>query len=182
MSTVESYLTSLKEHWPHFVCNAIMERGLLSDAGIQDHYDKTIREMESQSDEFPRKLQKETSEPITEAQRLAKEIESRARRTAAKVSVEAAQTQFKEAQSPLTTQLCVWGVLSVASIGSFFFLLHNFFGVELSDASTPQIIYLSGLRLAALGAIVSIAAFCLGMLRSQLHLFQLNHHRRRLTN
>ncbi len=182
LQNIQSYFEGLKESWIHFVSAAVEERGLLTDEGIHTRYSETLQEMNRQSGALLDKLKGESNEAIENARKLADEIEARARKTAEKISVQEAQNQFKEAQNPLVVQLVLWGGLSIVSIVVFFWLLYQFMKPELNTTWTWQVVYFSGLRLAALGAVASLGAYCLGILRSQLHLFQRNLHRQRIAN
>ena len=182
LQNIQNYLESLKEPWVYFVAAAVEDRGLLTDEGIQSRYNETLQDMKKQSRSFLDELKAESKEAIEEARKLAAEIEARARKTAEKISVEEAQSQFRSAQKPLIAQLALWGALSIASFVGLFWLISLFLDLELSTEWTWQVVYVLGLRLAALGAVASLAAYCLGILRSQLHLFQRNLHRQRIAN
>ena len=182
LQNIQVHFENLKDPWIYFVSAAVEERGLLTDEGIQTRYNKTLQEMEDRSQLVLERLRTESNEAIEEAKRLAEEIEARARKTAQKISVEEAQNQFKEAQFPLVAQLVLWGGLSIASIVVFFWLLYLFIGLVPDISWTWQVLHFSGLRLAALGAVASLGAYCLSILRSQLHLFQRNLHRQRIAN
>ena len=182
LNTVQGGLDNIQTQWAPFVTTAIEERGLLTDKGIQKEYEKTVSDMQEQSERTLAELEARSQEAIEKAQSLALEIEGRARRTAEKISVKEAQDQFRDAQKPLLWQLGIWGGLSIASIVAFFWLLNDFMAQELDPNWSWRIIYFTAIRLAALGAIGTLGAYCLRILRSQLHMFQRNLHRRRVAN
>lgn len=182
LSNIRNSCENLKDPWVYFVSAAVEARGLLSDEDIQTRYAETVREMKEQSRSLLDELEARSADAINEARKLASDIEARARKTAEKISVAEAQRQFKKAQTPLLVLLGFWGVLSIASFIGFFWLLSMFMNVELTTEWTSQIIYVLGLRFAALGAVASLGAYCLSILRSQLHLFQRNLHRQRIAN
>lgn len=182
LTNFESYMNSLLDQWAPFVAAAIEERGILSDKGIREAHDRTLAELTEESERILEELKSQSVKVMSEAREMAANIETRARRTAQKISVKEAQDQFEAAQIPLIVQLVVWSILSISSIAAFFVMLYLFMGQELDPEWTWRIVYYTTIRLAGLGALGSIAAYCLKILRSQLHMFQRNQHRQRVAN
>ena len=127
-------------------------------------------------------IKRESTAAIDEARKLAEQIEARARRTAAKISVDAAQKQFRDAQKPLGIQIVIWTLASIISLAFFGFLIMRFLEVKLPEGWSWQVIYYTAIRFAALAAVGSVAAYCMRILKAQLHMYQLNQHRQRVTN
>jgi hypothetical protein len=182
LNNVKAHVENIQAFWPPFVSAAVEQRGFLQDEGIKKEYQDTINRMQNEATVTLKKVQEESKVAIDEARKLADEIETRARRTAAKISVQAAQTQFKKAQTPLAILLAIWAVLSIGSLIGLGVLMHEFMTVKLPDQWSWQIAYYSALRITALGAVGSFSAYCLKIFKSQLHMFQHNQHRQRVTN
>lgn len=182
LNGIFAQLEQIKAHWSHFVTAAIEERGFLQDEGVRREYEKAISRMQSEADDTLGHIRQESKAAIEEARKLAEQIESKARRTAQKISVQAAQDQFKEAQRPLAWQIGVWAVLSALSLIGFALLINSFLSTKLPDDWDWQIIYYTTIRLTALAAVGSVAAYCMRILKAQLHMFQHNLHRQRVTN
>lgn len=178
----KAQLEQMRANWAHFVTVAVEERGFLHDEGIKQAYERTVSNMKNEADVVLNNIKKESNAVIGEAKKLAGAIETRARKTAAKISVEDAQKQFADAQKPLLIQVIIWGVLSVLAIFAFFVLLYIFLHVELPEKYSWQIIYFTAIRITGLAAVGSVAAYCMKILKAQLHMFQHNMHRRRVTN
>ena len=182
LNAINTQLEQIKAHWSHFITAAIEERGFLQDEGVRREYERTISRMQSEASETLEHIRQESKAAIEEARKLAEQIESRARRTAAKISVQAAQDQFREAQKPLAWQIGIWAGLSALSLLGFFLLVDSFLGTKLPDKWDWQLIYYTTIRLTALAAVGSIAAYCMRILKAHLHMFQHNLHRQRVTN
>ncbi len=182
LSSCNTYLQNLKLHWPAFVAAAVEDRGLLQDEGILKQYEQTVASLHKESEETIEKIRTEAEATIENAKKLAEDIENKARKTAAKISVQAAQDQFSEASNPLGWMVIFWGVASVVSLILFFWLISQYIALEVPEEWTWQVIYFAAIRLTALGAIGTIAAFTMKGFKSALHMYLHNKHRLRLTN
>ena len=182
LAQITAQIESIRQHWAHFVTAAIEERGFLEDEGVKKEYEKTLSSLQSAAEETIDKIKTEANASIEEAKKLAEEIEHRARKTAAKISVAEAQEQFKKAQKPLIIQIIIWATLSSISIAAIFYLIYSFLNIELPEEWNWHLIYHSAVRLTALAVVSSIAAYCMRIFKSQLHMFQHNLHRRYVTN
>lgn len=122
-----------------------------------------------------------------------RETEERVRKSAARVSVTAAQNEFAAAGQSHARKAVIWGIVSVAVIGSFiWFAWHLVAGPTPSFAvgetggeskeSTALAVYYTAIRITVLTAMGAVATFCLRILRAQLHMYELNLHRKRLYN
>lgn len=182
LSQINGQLEAIRQHWAHFVTAAVIDRGFLEDEGIKKEYEATVASLQSAADETIEKIKNEANASIEEAKQLAEEIENRARKTATKISVAEAQEQFKNAQKPLKAQIIIWGLLSAAMLVAIFLLIYSFLKIELPKEWDWQILYFSAVRLTALAVVSSIAAYCMKIFKSQLHMYQHNLHRRHVTN
>lgn len=182
LSQLRTYLDTINLQWPPFVTAAIEKRGFLEDEGVKKEYEKTVSRMQEEAKTTLANIKKESDVAIEEARQLAKQIEERARRTATRISVEAAQVQFSDAQKQLRGFVLLWAALTIASLVAIGWMLHHFLNASLPDTWTWQIGYTTAIRLAALATLGSIAAFCMRLLKAQLHQYLLNMHRQRVTN
>lgn len=183
LQQVNSQKEGLLAHWPSLVTAAIEERGFLQDEGIRKEYEATVSEMKKEASDSIASIRIESNKVLEEARNLANEIETKARRTAAKISVSAAQQQFKEAQETLVWQVAIWASMSVIALIFFSVLIYNFLKMpEFPKDWTWQIAYYSAIHITTLGAAGAFATFCMRIFRAQLHMFQYNLHRQRVTN
>lgn len=180
---VNAQREAMLAHWPNLVAAAVLDRGFLEDEGIRKEYEATVSEMKQEASESIASIKTESNKVLEEARNLANEIETRARRTAAKISVSEAQNQFKEAQKTLNWQVAIWACLSIAALIFFGALIHNFLQMpDFPKDWTWQIAYYSAIHITTLGAAGAFATFCMRIFRAQLHMFQYNLHRQRVTN
>ncbi len=182
LAQLQSYLTALDVHWAPFVAAAVDARGFLQDEGIKQEYEKTVSRMQGEATATLENIRKESNAAIEEARKLAEQIEARARRTATRISVDVAQAQFKEAQKSMRNFVVLWSILTVISLGVLGVLLYIFLRVNLPEQWSWQVAYYAAIRFAALATVGSVAAYCLRVLRAQLHQYQFNLHRQRVTN
>lgn len=182
LATIESQIEAIRQHWAHFVAAAVIERGFLEDEGVKKEYEATVASLQSAADETINKIKEEANSSIEEAKHLAEQIENRARKTATKISVAEAQEQFTNAQKPLRMQIIIWGTLSASMLIIIFALIYSFLKVDLPDNWNWQLVYFSSVRLTALAVVSSIAAYCMKIFKSQLHMYHHNLHRRHVTN
>lgn len=182
LAQIKKQLNAIHNTWPPFVTAAVEQMGLLTDEGVKAANQQAIEELNKQSSAIIENLKTQAQSIVSEAQEKASTIEKGARRTAAGVSLEEAQNQFKDAQKPLVIQLIIWSILSVLAIVAFGFLFWEFLKAQPSPEWEWRVIYYTAIRLAALGALGSLTAYFLKILKSQLHLFQKNLHRRRVAN
>src|SRR5690606_24349582 len=116
------------------------------------------------------------------AKKLAQQIEERARKTAAHISVEAAQEQFREAQKDHKKQVRLWAILSLISIFAFIITAIYLASVKYPEQWQWHVIYYTAIRITILTAVGAIAAFCLKILRANMHMSAHNLHRQRVAN
>ncbi|MBI5523265.1 MAG: hypothetical protein HY910_11590 [Desulfarculus sp.] len=183
ISQITNDLDNLNQHWPHFICAAIEQRGFLEDEGIRQEYSRKVEELRGEAQAAVSEVKKQSNEAIEEARQLAKQIEERARRTATKISVEEAKNQFKEAQKDIKNKAIFWGVSSLICIGIFLYVAYYL----IEHAQPPKdigwyIFYYTAMRLVILGVSGGAAAFCLRIFRAYLHMNQMNLHRQRVAN
>lgn len=182
LNDIENEHENLKLRWDPVIVVKLQKSGLLEDEGIRKEYQKTVNDMQKKSDEIIENMEQKTKEILENAQDFANTIEEKARHTATGISVKSAQDQFREAQKAHLIQLIVWSVLSFLSILGF-----GYFAYLLAYKSTPpqeswNLIYFTTIRITILTAIGAVATFCLKILRAQLHMYNHNLHRQRVTN
>ena len=184
LDAIQSNLDSMLRYEPPFVTAAILSEGLLNQtADISSRIDEAKSDLKQHSDDLIERTEQKYREILRDAEETSTRIETRARETATGVSVKDAQDQFEKARDDSIVQIVIWGVLSVLAIVAFLSLLAYLLSLEFKESiSLTQAIYIGTLRVAALGLIASLGAYALNILRSQLHQFQHNLHRRRLAN
>ncbi|MFZ5947244.1 MAG: hypothetical protein ACOYU5_04685 [Stygiobacter sp.] len=182
LSTIESYFESLLQHWPPFITAAIELRGFLQDEGIKKEYQNAIQTMRDEATSTLKLIKEESEKTIEEAKKLAQQIEERARKTAAHISVETAQEQFREAQKDHKKQVRLWAILSSISILAFIITAIYLASVKYPEQWQWHVIYYTAIRITILTAVGAIAAFCLKILRANMHMSAHNLHRQRVAN
>jgi hypothetical protein len=105
---------------------------------------------------------------------LADEIEARARKTAA--------SSVDEAQDQLRNFVFLWAALSIIALAVLGGLIYRFLDTQLPNGWSWQVGFHAAMRLATLAIVGSVAAYCMRVLRVQLHQYLLNIHRQRVTN
>ena len=182
LNNLNTWLESVKVHWAPFVTAAVESRGFLEDEGIRKEYERTLANMQAETRAALENVRKESTAAIEEARKLAEQIESRARKTATKISVDEAQAQFRAAENHLRGFVFLWAGLSVVALAILAALLYRFLDTKLPDGWTWQVAFHAAMRFAALATVGSVAAYCMGVLKAQLHQYLLNQHRQRVTN
>jgi hypothetical protein len=182
LAGVNANLEAANAQWPPFVTAAVESRGFLEDEGIRKEYERTLQQMQSETSAALENVRKESTAAIEEARKLAEQIENRARKTAAKISVDEAQAQFRAAERQLRNFVFLWAGLSAVALAVLAGLLYRFLHTQLPDGWTWQVAFHAAMRFAALAVIGSIAAYCMRVLKAQLHQYLLNLHRQRVTN
>ncbi len=180
LTDIDQQLEELKRYWPPVVTAAVEARRFLEDEGVRQEYEQTIESIKKESESALQQVQGEAQKTIEEARVLAGQIEKRARLTAARISVKEAQEQFQQAQAALDKQVRIWAGLGAVCIAGFIGVAIFFITVDLPDGW--QVIYHSAIRVSILTAIGTTAAFCLKILRAQLHMREKNRHRQRVAN
>ena len=176
-------LEDLKHYWGQFITAGIEKRGLLDEQDIEAQTQSAIVELRQEADKTLQRVREETEKTIAKAEEAAEQIENKARLTAVGISVEVAQDQFEKAQEEFKHQSFKWGIFSGISILVFIVALIYF-----ASNSQPNeklgfgIIYFTALRITILAAIGGVAAFCLKILRANMHMRAHNLHRQRLAN
>ncbi len=179
VNNIKSLIEDVLRDIQPFAVAAVIKRGLLKDEGIGKQLDDALSSLNSEKEKF----EKEIDGVIQGARDNANKIVSSARETATGISVEAAQSQFRDAQRPLLWQAVLWGGGLGAVIFIIFFVSIYIFMIDKPDTESGLgMLYKTGLRVTYLGVILSIAAFCLRLFRSHLHMYQHNSHRIRVTN
>ena len=183
IENINSRLEELKLHWFHVIAAGIEQKGLLDDESIKIEHQRAIEKLRQEADETLQKVQEETEKTIAKAEEAAEQIENKARLTAAGISVEVAQDQFEKAQEEFKHQSFKWGIFSGISILVFIVALIYFASNSQSNEKLGfGIIYFTALRITILAAIGGVAAFCLKILRANMHMRAHNLHRQRLAN
>ena len=182
LTNIDQQLEELKLYWPPVVTAAVEARRFLEDEGVRQEYEQTIESIKKESQSALQQVQGEAQKTIEEARVLAEQIEKRARLTAARISVKEAQEQFQQAQAALDKQVKIWAGLGFVCIAGFIAVAIYFISVDLPDHWRWQVIYHSAIRVSILTAIGTTAAFCLRVLRAQLHMSEKNRHRQRVAN
>ena len=180
LTNIDQQLEELKRYWPPVVTAAVEARRFLEDEGVRQEYEQTIESIKKESESALQQVQGEARKTIEEARVLAEQIEKRARLTATRISVKEAQEQFQQAQAALDKQVKIWACLGSVCIAGFICVSLYFITVDLPDGW--QVIYHSAIRISILTAIGTTAAFCLKILRAQLHMREKNRHRQRVAN
>lgn len=182
LSNVENYFESLLQHWPPFITAAIEMRGFLQDEGIKKEYQKAIETMRNEATATLKLVKEESEKTIGEAKKLAQQIEERARKTAAHISVEAAQEQFRDAQKDHNKKVKLWSILTGLSIVTFILTAIYLASVKFPEEWQWHIVYYTAIRITILTAVGAVSAFCLKILRANMHMSAHNLHRQRVAN
>jgi len=185
ISNINAKLEELKFYWPHFIAAAVEQKGLLDDEEeeIKTQHQRALEEFGQKAEKTLENLKEESKKVLEQAAKTAQEIREKARLTAAGISVEAAQKQFNEAQEEFQGRTILWGVFSVISIATFIWVAFHFANNSRPDEKMGAgIIYFTALRITILAAIGGVAAFCLKILRANMHMRAHNLHRQRLAN
>ena len=184
LEAIQSSLDHMLMYEPPFVTAAVLSEGLLNQTeGVLDRVDEVKSDLKQLSVVLLEQTEQKYQEILSNAEEMSTRIETRARETATGVSVQDAQEQFAKAQKASLIQIAIWGTLSASAVFTFLFLLTNLLSLDFKESqSLAQSIYIATLRVAALGLIASLGAYFLNILRSQLHQFQHNLHRKRLAN
>lgn len=150
--------------------------------------------------DMKKRAESEINQAIEDAKKEAQSVLILARQTAQNVSLSDVQEQFSEGAKSCLTGVWIWAILSslfcaglvVAVIGFLTWwepsfqaatrpALNQMTTIE-KGAAPSVIIYHTVLRVTLLTAIAALAAFCLKILRAQLHLREQNLHRQRVAN
>ena len=182
LNNIDQQLDELKRYWPPVVAAAVEARKFLEDEGVRQQYEQTIESIKKESENALHQVREEAQKTIEEARVLAEGIEKRARFTAARISVKEAQEQFLQAQAALDRQVKIWAALGSICIAGFIVAALCFTFIAADLPKDWQVIYPSALRISILTAIGTTAAFCLKILRAQLHMREKNRHRQRVAN
>ena len=183
ISNINAKLEELKFYWPHFIAAAVEQKGLLDDEGIKNQHQRALEEFSQEATKTLENLKEESEKILEQADKTAEEIKDKARLTAAGISVEAAQKQFSKAQKEFNGRTIRWGVFSAISIATFIWVAFHFANNSRPDEKMGAgIIYFTALRITILAAIGGVAAFCLKILRANMHMRAHNLHRQRLAN
>ena len=182
LDNMKSHLERIRRHWPLVVATIMDARGLLEDEGARQTYQDAIESIKTESEDALERVKEQADKIIEDARAAGAEIEHRARLTATGTSVEDAQKQFNEAQVALERRVWFWGLMGAIFVLVFFAVALYFAKADLPDQWRWQLIYHSSIRVSILTAIGTIAAFCLKILRAQLHMSEKNRHRQRVAN
>lgn len=182
LNYIDQQLEELKRYWPPVVTAAVEARRFLEDEGVRQEYEQTIESIKKESESALKQVQGEARKTIEEARVLAEQIEKRARLTAARISVKEAQEQFQQAQAALDKQVKIWAGLGIACVVVFLAMALYFSTVALPAEWKWQVVYYGAIKVSILTAIATVAAFCLKILRAQLHMREKNRHRQRVAN
>ena len=104
------------------------------------------------------------------------------RDSAAGVAIEQAQIEFSNAAKSNRNQSFFWGSLSAILIYIFMKFVYSLMDTNPAINDGIGIVYFTAIRLTVLFALGAIIAFCLKILRANLHLRERNAHRERLSN
>lgn len=104
------------------------------------------------------------------------------RNTAAGVAIPEAQNEFSDAAKSNLKQAWFWGIISIGFIYNFILFVQSFRTTDLTNFDTLKLIIFGSTRLTVLFALGAVIAFCLKILRAQLHMKERNAHRGRLSN
>ncbi len=179
---VTAQLDAIRLAWPHYATAAIEDSGLLTNIDIKKEFESLTKNLKTSTDEALQKIEEESNQIIEEAKKKAAAIETSVRKTARGVSVEVAQQQFEEATTQNLGQIKIWGGISGVLIVTFIGLVIYLLNVELPNDYSWQMIYYSVVRIAVLTLVGSLLSYSLKVLRSHLHMFQHNLHRKRVAN
>ncbi|NUM80584.1 hypothetical protein HUU42_07220 [bacterium] len=172
----------LLQHWHYFVSAAVEKKGILADEGVKKAYEAAVKTMQEEATKSLTQLKEDSSKVLEEARHLAQQIENRARLTAAKISVRDAQQQFSDAEIEFNKQIKLWSWLSGISLVLFLLIAIYFMQIPLPEQWNWHVIYYTAIRITIISAVGAIGAFCLRILRANLHMRQHNLHRKRLAN
>lgn len=171
---------TLKSHLTHFTSAAVFDSGLLDDSDRAVRQANIINSLELAATKAQESIRAQAAKAKQEVNDSVKQV----RLTAGGSSIEEAQKQFSKAQTQIYAQIAIWLVLGAVAMGFFFWNINLYIekSRELPADWTWQLAVYAGLRATLLGALASLATYCLKILKSQLHILQINSHRVRLAN
>ena len=164
IQNIRNFLSSLRELWPNFYVL---------------YLEKSPSEAINLAGELQEEL-KATKLAIDEANKLVKAVTT----TVQTVSFGEVQSIWGKAKDGMVWKAFFAGLGAAISL-FFFFCTIQKFKAEIDfidDAWTWKIAYMASIRLVMLGAIVALASFFVGLLRSYLQLYESNLHKLRITN
>jgi len=200
----DNYNKLLKEIWPVIITTIIENKDILNldfegkSKEIEDSIDKLIKKT---NDEIEQKT-KTANELLTRSLKLIKdkenEVKEKLAKSAKKISLEDAQKQFDDGRKRNRNQSMIWGLLSFLCI-LFFILLARYFYFDIptdehlksqidlfkenfSEINRWNSIYHTVIRVMILAGVGTVATFCLKIFRANLHMYQQNLHRKRISN
>ncbi|MCB4812430.1 hypothetical protein LG204_14020 [Methylovorus menthalis] len=189
LDAIGNYIEAIKGQWIYFVSSAIEKSELLENKDVNRTLEILRSEISRNTEDSLKRIEEESHRAINNAKELAHEIEiqarhieNNARNTAKGISVQVAQDQFEKLQGPLKLQLKIWGSLSAICLISIFVLIYIYLNENLPDEWSWKIAYKSAIHITSLATFGSIAAYCLGLFRSHMHMLQHNKHRCTLAN
>ena len=183
LKNVNGHLSDLREYWPSYAIAAIQDSGLLENINVNDKLDSLITELNERTNEALAKIDNQSTIIIDEARKKANEIESTVRKSATGVSVIEAQNQFKDAARHNVKQIKIWGGISIGFIILFVACIYYFLVcIDIPNEWNWSFTYSSIIRIVILALLSTIIAFCLKMLKANLHMHQHNLHRKRIAN
>lgn len=204
LRNIYNYYSTFLKNWVYIQSAIIDSLGIISNSykNLSEIEKETILQAKNEFEQLKNNTLSEINKAQNQSINLLKERESqlkqRIQRTASKVSVEDAQIQFEDACKKLKLNICIWGVFTIIIVCVFgylayFFYYHSFFtehmksnldtfGEKFIEILRWESIYHTIIRIAILTVIGTIIAFCLKMLRANLHLYQHNLHRQRIAN
>jgi len=179
MNTVEQ----LWEFLPQFLSVVILKEMITEHGDFRLNLVKSIEKIEAVKSDATKQLQDASAELIERAKEEAAQIEENARATAARVSFKEAQEEFQSAADELQGKIIGYYWLSAFFFAAFIVLAGWFlFNHKPPSDIGWSVIYYTTIRIVILGAVGGVLAFCLKMLRANLHMREINLHRRRLAN
>lgn len=182
IETIRSAYENLLDVWPPFVSAVIEELGIMGTDSFTLQLKNAHQSLTSASEAAIKEIKNQSAIIIEEAKQLSVDIEGKARKTATKISVKAAQDQFSNAQTEIKKDVIIWAIASgislVVFVGTALYFLNN----SIPKNWDWHVIYFTTIRITILTAIGTAAAFCLKILKANLHMRAHNKHRQRVAN
>ena len=182
MIRVDEIYENILEIDTYFATVALHSRGILDELDLLRQSDEVFANFKKDVENLKRDTENSVKTIVQNAKAESEAIVIKARDTAGGVSLEQAQLQFKKAKDSSFRQLVLWGLSSASLVGLFTAVLWNLFFLEFENGNLTELIFFITLRIAALGLIVSLLAYFLGLFKSTLHQFQHSQHRLLITN
>lgn len=172
----------INQNYSNYAIEALNENGILSNLDFNVRLQQMSENLNKITNDTLTKIRRESDLIIKNANLKAQEIDLIVRKSAENISVLDAQNQFQEGVKQNTTNIKIWGGISISLIVIFCIAIMCMLYHETSGDFTWNVIYHSAIRITILGFIGTLLAFSLRILKSHLHMREHNLHRKRIAN